>query len=188
MKVLVQRKFQVLSLRVQKLTALLRDGTTVYGLFLAKGPTINGPHYRYAVMPLSILLVLYVHGRPDCHTDALPSAAVRVLDLALADQGAPIVPAARALTKWHAAVCADPREDGFHTNLQQCLEQLYGALQPFAGVGVSLNTPKIHRARDIGAVVRKFGGARITSTDTYEMAHKALKKVFLRCVDCFAPA
>lgn len=104
------------------------------------------------------------------------------MDLVVADEDPTVTALVSALMRWHAAVCAHPRSVGFHGRLQTCLEQLRHAMEPFVAVGVNLNTPKIHRAKDIADIVRIFGGARIVSTDTYEMAHKALKKVFLRYV------
>lgn len=44
---MAQRRLQLLSLRVQKLTALLPNCIRVYGLFLDKGPSLQGAHYRY---------------------------------------------------------------------------------------------------------------------------------------------
>lgn len=107
---------------------------------------------------------------------------MRVLDIVVADQDAPIVAVAKALIRWHTAACADPIIPGFSERLQESLTQLRDSLTPFEAIGVSVNTPKIHRARDVATVVTNFGGARLASTDTYEMAHKALKKVFQRYV------
>lgn len=103
-----------------------------------------------------------------------------MLDIAVAGEDAPIVTLVEALLQWHAAICAHPRTPGFEAHVHASLQYMRDSFEPFAAVGVSLNTPKLHRAKDVIAVVRTFGGARIASTDTYEMAHKALKKVFLR--------
>ncbi len=109
-------------------------------------------------------------------------AAVRVLDLAVADEVAPITTLVDTLLRWHEALCAPPYAPEYFATLEEALPRLRAALEPFNAIGVSVNLPKLHRAKDFGAVVRAFGGARIVSTDAYEKAHKALKKVFLRYV------
>ena len=47
-----ERHLQMLSLRVKKLTAQLPDSITVYGLFLSKGPVLQGAHYRFVLAAL----------------------------------------------------------------------------------------------------------------------------------------
>ena len=48
-KAAAQRLLAKLSSRAQLLTAALPNVTTVYGLFLVKGPSLNGSHFRYGV-------------------------------------------------------------------------------------------------------------------------------------------
>ena len=109
-------------------------------------------------------------------------AAVRVLELVVVNEAPSVVTVVQRLQAWYAAVCAHPTTPEYFTTLQHALERLMEALEPFETVGVNLHTPKLHRAKDVATVVRNFGGAQIASTDTYEMAHKTLKKIFARCV------
>lgn len=43
-----ERILHTLSLRIQRLTALLPYAIRTYGLFLVKGPALTGAHYRSA--------------------------------------------------------------------------------------------------------------------------------------------
>lgn len=65
-KVMGQRRLQQLSLRVQRLTALLPNCIRVYGLFLDKGPSLQGGHYRYGgscFIPLHFCSLRVCRGR-----------------------------------------------------------------------------------------------------------------------------
>lgn len=72
-----ERRLAMLSRRVQLLTAALPDATTVYGLFLTKGPALQGSHYRCANAPPTpnpnphTHIYMYIYLRPCTHVRAL---------------------------------------------------------------------------------------------------------------------
>lgn len=109
-------------------------------------------------------------------------AAVCVLDICVADQHPVIVAAASALLAWVDLICQTTFDATFEVQIATALRALRQAMEPFVAVGVSLNTPKFHRARDVVNVIKAYGGAKFVSTDAYEMAHKDLKAVMPRCV------
>ena len=167
------RLLQQLSLRTQRLTASLPGAITVFGAFAVQGPTLQGAHYRYALLciaeQLSFLIIMVC------------SAIVRVFDIVVADQHPHIVSLVRALLQWHQLVCKHPRMPEDNDLLLAATRKFYQCLEPFVAVGVSINTPKVHRMFDIPNIIQTFGGSRIVSTDQFEMAHKALKSVYPRC-------
>ena len=110
---------------------------------------------------------------------------MRVLDIAVADQDPVIVAVAMALLQWYDLVCVPRPSAADVARLSVALHTLREALDPFVAVGVSLNTPKMHRAKDVPQVMRTFGAAKFVSTDAYEMAHKTLKSVMRRYVLAF---
>ncbi|MFN0318525.1 MAG: hypothetical protein ACKVQA_26160 [Burkholderiales bacterium] len=108
---------------------------------------------------------------------------MRVLDVAVADQAEPIRELVRTLLDWLKQINASRFVPSDEARIARSLRQLRRAMHPFHSVaGVSIATPKYHRAEDVFSVICQYGGARHVSTDTYEMAHKALKSVMRRCV------
>ena len=107
-------------------------------------------------------------------------AALRVLDIAVADEDAMIVALIQSLKAWCHALRTVPATGMGLAELREKYRQFTLQLAPVAAAGVSLNTPKLHRARHYDDVIRRFGGARHVTTDCFEMAHKALKAVLLR--------
>ena len=105
---------------------------------------------------------------------------MRILDIAVADQIPVIRDVVGALLAWHALISKRDFVARDAVHIARALRRLQQALEPFRTIGVSLNTPKMHRAKDIFDVVKKYGGTRHVSTDTYEMAHKTLKSVMRR--------
>ena len=216
-----ERRLAMLSRRVQLLTAALPDATTVYGLFLTKGPALQGSHYRCANAPphppptpltlththTYICIYIYAHahtcvlctivGRGSCvlllfarcgrtslyyptYVIFFGSAAIRVLDIVVADQDPIIVQSIQALTVWHSCINRATFTSADIERLRDATAHMLQQLRSFEGVGISQKLPKLHRLRDYPDVIRTFGGARFVTTDMYEMAHKALKVVMSR--------
>lgn len=149
-----RRHLAELSRRVQQMTSAMPDSLTVYGLFLTKGPSLNGGHYK---------------------------SAMKVLDVCMSDQDPVINVAVQALTVWHFQLCKEGYSPTDYDRLDIATRDLYRHLQPLASMaGASVDTPKLHRIRDYGKVIRLFGGARHVTTDMFETAHKRLKAVLPR--------
>ena len=110
------------------------------------------------------------------------SAAVRVLDLALADEDAQVRAVASALQEWHSIASKKHHTAIDQGLLHAALRKLHASLQPMREEGFSISTAKFHRARDTWQIITAYGGATYVSTDTYERSHKALKRVLPRCV------
>lgn len=108
-------------------------------------------------------------------------SACRVLDVAVADQDPVIREVVAALLGWLDLVGKTRFVLADEVPIAKALRRLQRALLPFAAIGVSVNTPKMHRADDMFRVITRFGGTRHVSTDAYEMAHKTLKCVMRRC-------
>jgi len=106
---------------------------------------------------------------------------VRVLDLAVADQDDTIRVLVEALLRWHKLICEHQRTPELDQETVTALADLRAAFVPFETAGISVATPKFHRARDMLQVIRDYGAVTYVSTDAYEMAHKSLKRVLLRC-------
>ena len=109
---------------------------------------------------------------------------MRVLDVVVADQDPIIVNVVSALLQWVELISKRKPSPQDVVEIGAAVRHLRVTLEPFTAVGVSLNTPKMHRALDVLEVIRNYGAARFVSTDTYEMAHKALKRVVQRYVLC----
>ena len=107
---------------------------------------------------------------------------MRVLDIALADQDPVVVRVVLALQNWVALILHPQPSAEFAVLLQSRLGDLMSALEPFVAAGLSISTPKMHRARDVATVISLYGGARFVSTDVFEKAHRSLKAVMPRCV------
>ena len=54
-KTMAQLLLRQLSLRVQQLVALIPNAVVPYGLFLEKGPMLQGAHWRYAAVGVLLL-------------------------------------------------------------------------------------------------------------------------------------
>lgn len=107
-------------------------------------------------------------------------SACRVLDVAVADQDPVIREVVAALLAWLALICKTKFTLADEAPIAKALRRLRTAVQPFKTIGLSLDTPKMHRAEDVFRLVTQFGGTRHVSTDAYEMAHKTLKWVMRR--------
>ena len=168
-----------LSLRMQNITRMLPGHPEVYGLFLEEGPVLQGPHFRYSVCnPLiGFGALLYVFKFSPYNR-----AVERVLDIVVADQEPTIVRLVSALLEVIRLAKLTKFPPSFAAMFQVAVRQFHDALDPFAGIGVSLNLPKLHRIKDIPTVVQLYGGAYYVSTNMYERAHKTLKAVLPRSV------
>ena len=109
-------------------------------------------------------------------------SAMRILDIAVADQEPVVRELVASLLAWLELICKQHFTLSDEKKISRALRRFWRALQPFKAIGISTNTPKLHRAADVFDVVKLYGGARHVSTDTYEMSHKALKSVMRRYV------
>lgn len=107
------------------------------------------------------------------------------MDIAVADQAPTIVRASLSLLAWVNLILHPQPSADFAVLLRTQLSALMASLEPFSVAGLSLSTPKMHRARDVATVIKLYGGARFVSTDVFEKAHRSLKAIMPRCVIAF---
>ena len=148
------RRVEALSVRIRDLTKQIPTIETVHGIMVGVGAK-TGSQFR---------------------------SVMHVVDVAFVDQHETARNVINSLTAWYWHVRKCPFLPGDYAILQRLRDNLYRDLQPFAGMGCSVGTPKVHCCLKIANTMRRYGAARHVSTDAYERAHKAHKAVYQRSV------
>lgn len=105
---------------------------------------------------------------------------MRVVDIVFIDQHETARNVVNSLTAWYQCVRKCPFLPEDYAKLELLRNDLHRDMQPFAGMGCSIATPKVHGCMKIANTMREFGAARHVSTDAYERGHKAHKAVYDR--------
>ena len=155
-----ERRVEMLSGRIRDLTRQIPDIETVNGIMMAVGAK-TGSQFR---------------------------SVMHVVDIAFADQHETSRNVINSLTAWYWHLRKCPFLPGDYATLRRLRDNLYRDLQPFAGMGCSIGTPKVHGCMKMATTMRRYGAVRHVSTDAYERAHKAHKAVYQRLVHCWGDA
>ena len=148
------RRVEKLSVRIRDLTKQIPTIETVHGILVGVGAK-TGSQFR---------------------------SVMHVVDIAFVDQHETARNVINSLTAWYWHVRKCPFLPGDYAILTRLRDNLYRDMQPFAGMGCSIGTPKVHGCMKLATAMRRYGAIRHVTTDAYERAHKAHKAVYQRSV------